>query len=314
MEANSGMEGHVWLAGAAYELGEQRISYAQIDGLQVLFAAQRIPWLPELLGLGAIYKTVDVYRLASASIRKTLTKAGVPGSLVDCVIVSAASVRHDFNIQKVGFGRALLDNAISPHGFFGVYATGCVAVLSAIELARDLVLAQRFHHVLIVNVDHIGSDDDKARFLGYALVSDSAASVLVTDRPERQALHHRIVWISKQTDVDQMLKGIRWNNADIDIGISTISEMQQAGKIACSKLGKILANNTFLPIKKQRERALGFAPNQIFLDNTARIGHCLAADGLIGLVDCEASGTLEPTLQLLYSEADGHAAAVVVAG
>ena len=298
----------VWLAGAAYELGEHRLPHDRIEGLAALFAARELPMLPQVLGLGDVYKTDDVYRLASVSIRKTLTKAGVPSSRVDCVITSAASFRHDFDTQKIGYGKALLDNAIQPRSFYGVSGTGCAALLSAIELARDLVIAERFACVLIVNVDHIVSTDDRARFIDYAMVSDSAASVLVIGRPGLPT-QHRVVCIRTQTNVEQMVRGIRWNSSDI--GAAAIEGARQAAQIQLSDLDKVLSTNTFLPIKKHRERALGFAPAQQFLGNIVRLGHCLAADALISLVDCESA---EPKLRLLYSEADGHAAAIVVSG
>jgi 3-oxoacyl-[acyl-carrier-protein] synthase-3 len=298
----------VWLAGAAYELGEHRIPHDRIDGLRALFEARQLPLMPAILGLGDVYRTDDVYRLASASIGKTLAKAGLAGAQVDCVIASAASFRHEFDAQKIGYGGALHDHAIQPRAFYAVCGTGCVAVLSAIELARDLVGCQRFGCVLIVNVDHIASTDDRARFIDYAMVSDSAASVVVVGQPE-PAARHRVVALSTRTDVEQMRHGIRWNSADI--GTQTIACALQTAQIQLADLDKVLATNMFLPIKKHRERALGVAPGQQFLANLPRFGHCLAADALIGLVDCE---TAEPRLRMMYSEADGHAAALIVHG
>lgn len=300
-----------WLSGAAYELGEDRLTYDRITGLQQVMESRSIPFLPQVFGLGACYKSADVYRLASCSVAKTLAAASVEGSAVDCVIASAASFRHEFDTQKLGFGKALAANQVNPKAFYAMCGTGCVAFLSALDLAKSLIVAQGFEFVLIVNIDHIVSSDDRDRFINYALVSDSGSSALISRRTDL-GISHEILALSKRTDVAQMQNGIRWNSSDN--GLTVIAEVLANGHTDRSLIDQFLSTNTFLPIKKNREQSLGFTSRQLYLSNVPRMGHCLGADALVNLADCVAENGPGARLRLLYSEADGHAAAALLRG
>jgi hypothetical protein len=85
-------------------------------------------------------------------------------------------------------------------------------------------------------------------------------------------------------------------------------------KTACkrSEAHKVFSNNTFLPYKVSKERALGFTREQMFTSNVRRTGHCLAADTLINLVDHTQQHPGVPQRYVLYSEADGHAGAMLM--
>ncbi|MEU3309712.1 hypothetical protein ABZ717_21710, partial [Nocardiopsis sp. NPDC006832] len=53
-----------------------------------------------------------------------------------------------------------------------------------------------------------------------------------------------------------------------------------------------LHNNLYLPIVSLKELQAGFAPEQLYLDNVTRFGHCFAADPLINLTDLDEAGEL----------------------
>jgi 3-oxoacyl-[acyl-carrier-protein] synthase-3 len=52
----------------------------------------------------------------------------------------------------------------------------------------------------------------------------------------------------------------------------------------------LLHPNLFKPLLVMKERQAGFHPDQLYLDNIPRIGHCFAADPLINLADRAALG------------------------
>jgi 3-oxoacyl-[acyl-carrier-protein] synthase-3 len=264
------------------------------------------------LGLGGFHETADVYALADRAMRKSLERAGVSGPSVDWVIVSAANFQHPYGVQRVGLSRALVANEVDAKGFLAVCGTGCAAMLTAIELARELIGAQRCRTVLVVNIDHVVGDDGRARFIDYALMSDAAASVLLSSVPGLGAAHG-LRAMSRFFDASQMRTGLRWNTSDT--GKAALEELCCGAGVPLDSVDKVLSLNTFWPVAKARLRALGFAARQQFLGNTSRVGHCLAADPVINLVDSQAQEAgSAPKLRLMLAEADGHAATALLVG
>jgi hypothetical protein len=170
------------------------------------------------------------------------------------------------------------------------------------------VESKAFECVLIGNLECRRSAEDLDRFIDYAMISDCAATIVVTSK-SLSAQRFLVSGCSGKTDAQQMLDGIRWDSEDL--GVVVVAQTLKAAGIGHSDVARVLSNNTFLPIKRNRERALGFGKEQLFLDNTMRVGHALAADPLINWIDCSVQ-TAEPGRYLLYAEAEGHSAALVV--
>jgi 3-oxoacyl-[acyl-carrier-protein] synthase-3 len=305
----SGVMAHeVWLAGAAYALGEEQRSHAALSELPTRMAELKVPYAPQMLGLGGFFKTKDVYALASLSTGQTLERAGLAAAHVDGLVLSAATFRHDFDAQKVGVGQLLLDHGLSVRVVHSVCGSGCASMLNAIQLASVLVRHGEARSLLVVNIDHVTSTSDLERCIGHALVSDSAASVVVSTQ-QGLTNAHELLGFRRCVDPQQMLDGIRLTGPDK--GQQVVTELcAQIGGV--SQVNKLLALNTFLPLKKARERALGFRGQQLFLNNVTRTGHCLASDALLNWVDCEPDASGAPLL--LYAEADGHACGLLVRG
>lgn len=299
------MTEQVWLAGAAYTLGEETRACAELADLPAHMAARGVPYVPQLLGLGEYHTTRDVYQLATSAVQQTLERAGVGPDAVDSLVLSAATFRHDFDTQKLGVGRLLLQLGIAPRAVYAVSGSGCAAAVNAIDLASTLVGRGGLRRILVVNIDHVEAESALDRCIGYAFVSDSAASVLVSVTEGGSAL----LASSRRIDAQQMREGIRLNAKDN--GAEVVAELgERAGGLV--NVDKLLGMNTFLPVKKARERALGFSARQLYLTNVPRTGHCLGADALINWIDCSATSATGP--RLLYAEADGHACGLLVQG
>jgi hypothetical protein len=296
-----------YLTGPAYVLGEEERKMSDLSGLDALLGERGLPRLPKLLGCGSYFVTQEPYRLVEASLGASLAAAGLEGSAADAVFVSSSNLPDVFADFNRNLGAVLSRHRMGPMDVRAITGNGCVALLSALDLALSAVRCRRYRCVVVVNLECLRVTDDRRRLLSYAMLTDSAASVVVTSRPATTFFAAR--GNSLCSNAQQMVEGIRADDAAF--GASVIATALDRAALRQADVTRVLANNTFLPIKKHRERELGFEKTQLYLENTRRFGHSLAADPLINWVDCM---TLEPTASdhLLYAEAEGHSSALVL--
>lgn len=298
-----------WLSGLSYCLGEKKDNYTNISGLENILAEHKLPYIPEILGLGDFYKTDDIYSLLTKSIGNTLGQSSISEQEIDCIIFSSSNFSHDFLKQNLGYSTSFIKLGINPKSLYCVSGTGCVSFFSACELANSLIESEGFKRVLIVNIDYEEIVDDRARFVGYAILSDSVTSVILSREMETPG-DFRILSFRKTINVEHMNKRININNNGMVSDV--IKLICDDSKIALTDLTRVFSNNIFLSVKVMKEMALGFCKEQLYLENISRTGHCLTSDPLINMSDYLNQTTDTTGLYLLYSEADGHASSLLL--
>src|SRR5262245_41562663 len=169
----------LWIAGAAYELGEQRCHHLEIERFAAFLAEQNVDYRPNMLGIGTFHRTADIYDIAERSVSATLGRANVSASAIDCVVVSSSNFRHDFAVQNRGLADVLLKNQLRPRMLHAVCGNGCATMLSSIGLAGTLVQSGTSRSTLVLDIEQLAAKDERQRILPYALLSDCAASLVV---------------------------------------------------------------------------------------------------------------------------------------
>jgi len=293
----------LWLTGPAYELGERRMSHADVPDFSTGLIVLGLPPKPEFLGIGHFHKMEDLYGTISRSIAKTLERSELAAADIDAVLFCSSQFHHDATTQNRGYARVLQSQSIAPTAMYCVSGTGCVSLLSGLQLAAGLIAARGFRAVLVVNYDQADPSDDLGRICSHALLSDAVASVVLSSRratPRDLCLQG----YTDGTDASQMASGVRLQ--DVARGRQAIQSCAEISGERLSAVEKVFSNNIYLPMKRMKELSYGITPQQLYLSNVTRKGHCFSSDLLINLSDYlderpAASGSF-----VFYSEAAGH--------
>jgi 3-oxoacyl-[acyl-carrier-protein] synthase-3 len=149
-----------------------------------------------------------------------------------------------------------------------------------------------------------------SRLLAYALISDAAVSFLMKASPRASDLDEslRIVGVKSITMISRIGSGMNIRDGK-EYGRATANVLDTAA-VPKSEVTKLFANNTFVPVKLYRESSAGFSRQQMYLDNVERVGHCLACDPILNLVDFDQGR--RRVCYILAAEAEGHASAVLL--
>jgi 3-oxoacyl-[acyl-carrier-protein] synthase III len=279
-----------------YTLGERRRSYLEAPGFGETIRLNAMPRLPELFAWGDYYSTeLPIVDIAIDAAAKTLASSGVRPNDIDLVLIcsvnfhAAGSKICQTILSKLGLSRAFP---------VGLTLNDCTMLLSTLELARSLIVGGQ-NHVLVVSVNKV--EDERHRFLSYALFSDGAVACMVSRNAPKG---YEILG-------SELLSGVRsTGESDISDDGPLYLEAQRRFtnklKLSVADLDQVFCNNLFAPIVKIKEGRLGVRLDQLFLDNISRTAHCFSADTLINLVDYSSSGHLRNgSLVMLTSDAEG---------
>ena len=297
-----------FLRGLAYELGEEERNYSSIDGLEEAVSSRDILFDPKLLGLGSFFVTKDIYRCALFSVGKSLGGSGIYSEEIDHVILCSSAFKEKFVSRNIRIGELLQHWNIFPKTIRGLSGSGCVDVLSGIDLACVMIDIQKGHNILIVGIESY-STQDVDRLQSYGLISDAAVSIIVTDRRGLNTTvpAFEIVACEFVSQVREIGKGmIVTNESDRSI----IRDVLVKTNRSFGDISAVFGNNVFLPVKEYREALAGASKDQMCFGNVARIGHCQGCDTIINLVDFGVGKVGDQ--YVLYAEAEGHSGCVVV--
>lgn len=294
-----------YLRGAAYALGEEQRSYADIVEFQAAAEAAGLPNLPEVMGFGSFFVTRDVYQCASVSVGKTIAFSNVEPRAIDQVIFCSSSFKErTFGERNIKVGKLLRHWNIAPNRIMGVSGAGCTDLLSAIDIACAMLDRGSAHNVLIVAVEAFLAQNDRERVMSHALISDAVVSMVISDRRERTRgiPEFEIVASEITSEVPEIGGGMRITQSSPDRDFVR-NALRSTGN-SQSDITKVFSNNIYLPIKSARDGMLGFNPLQMYLENVQRTGHCLGCDSIINLVDYGVGKV--GNRYVLYAEAEGH--------
>lgn len=294
------------MAGVAYELGEQELSYADILGVQGTLSRHGLHDDPELWGFGRFRRTQrDPAELALASMRRTLALSGAEAGDIDAVVLCSVVFPSGVRAQRELAHRILDGLAVHSVPLMGLTMSRCATLACGLRMADDLLASQRYRTILVASCDAVSDESDRVE--PFAIFSDAAASCLLSSTPGEgfELLHTVQASQSTASDSDGPDAGGR-------LAARANRQLEDAG-LAPRSLHKVFHDNLFKPIVSLREQLAGFGPGQLYLDNISAIGHCFGCDPLINLADyCRTSRPQEGALLGLFSSTPGVRTGVVL--
>lgn len=297
-----------YLKGLAYVLGTRERRYRSIEGISDILRANQLPLLPDLLGLGSFFVTEDPFEEATAAVGRTLAAAGLAPNSIEHVIVCSSDSTDRFSERNRKSASLLHKSQIAPIVTRGVTGTGCVNLISAIDLASAAVDLGNAKNVLVVAVEG-AVFSDAGRVLNYALLSDAAVSFVVSDADSSSDPNlFEILATRVESCMSEVGRGMSITKTSPDREF--VKRTLEVAGSTMDRVSKVFGNNIFLPMKTGREGLIGFNRSQMYLENVSRKGHCLGCDSVINLLD---HGVSEPGAEhVLYAEAEGHFGCVVL--
>ncbi|MFL6713086.1 MAG: hypothetical protein ACJ8LN_09175 [Sulfurifustis sp.] len=267
----------------AYSLGESEHAYSEVVNFQEFLKANGYPDKPELFGWGKYRKTAaDIFDLGIASARKTLASSGLSPADIDFVYFCSTCFPGD-EIEHIKFNVKLLKELQLTNTFpVGFTLNNCASFLSAIVMAVNMVRTGAYKNILIITADKVY--DENIRFNNFALLSDAAASCIVTSR---NVAGYELVADRFRASEDP----IHSNRGKDDSALyaRVLREIIDQAGVKVGQVRKVFCSNIFRSITQLKEMKLGFSKGQLFLDNVPKYGHCFSADTFINLIDYSSS-------------------------
>jgi len=273
-----------FLRGPSYVLGEREVDHTEIENLAELAARFKMAPSAGLWGWGGLRVTErDLEDLAVDSGSATLAATGLDPAAVDALVLCSNRIPgpaedHGRFVQRVLTGIGLGDIPC-----YGQFLNRCVNLLAGLDVARALVVSGRHRTVLLVTTDKVAPGAD--RMSQFALFSDGAASCVVTtevvqDEAERSG------FVLLGCAAAQRTAELEWTSQiSADLARRVTGALLGPRGLKLGDIAALMHANLFKPVVMMKERQAGFSPEQLYLDNIPRLGHCFAADPLINLVD-----------------------------
>lgn len=279
----------VFLQAPRYVLGEVEADFSTIDGLHARAEELRMAPDPTLWGWGSVFRSHrGLEAMAIESGCETLRAAGGGPESVDALVLCCSDVRTPARSHGRFVATILTGLGLGDIPFYGLDLNRCVNLLAALDVASSFVAGGRYRRVLVVTTDRVVEEAD--RMLSYALLSDGAASCLVTADREGPELYRLLACASAQDTAS-----LDWTSEiSADLARRVNDALLGPLGVGLADVAALMHANVFKPLVVMKERQAGFAPEQIYTPNIARVGHCFAADPLINLVDRIAMGHVPP--------------------
>jgi 3-oxoacyl-[acyl-carrier-protein] synthase-3 len=298
----------VFLSSPCYVLGETEVPYDGIGDLWERAEEFKMVPKPELWGWGSVRRTEkSLEQLAIETGRATLDAAAVDPSSVDMLLLCCTQFPGSAESHGNFVADIMAGIGLSSAEFAGVTLNRCTNLLSTLRVAQALVSSGLSRRILVITTDRI--TDEALRVKNFALFSDGSASCLVSVEP---AGPHRYELVASASATDA--SSLDWSHEiSSDLAKQVNEQVLQPLGLRTRDLAALSQANLYRPLVVMKELQAGFAQDQIYTDNIARVGHCFAADPLINLVDRQSSGQVaDDTLHLLAASVPGARFAVLL--
>jgi 3-oxoacyl-[acyl-carrier-protein] synthase III len=272
----------------AYALGETELAYSDVPGYQEILIRNGYPDQPSLFGWGHCRKTDDdIFDLGIRSARQTLATSAIAASDIDVLLFCSTCFPGD-EISHIGSNIRLLKGLEIERAFpIGLTLNNCTSFLGAIAMAGCMVRSGEYRNVLIVTSDKVY--DESIRFNNFALLSDAAASCIVTNRAVAGLQLLGSSFGASESPIDT-----NRGKDDPDLYRRILDNVLRDAGTELAGVKRVFSSNIFRPITQLKENRLGFSRHQLFLDNVSHYGHCFSADTLINFTDYARTTPVEP--------------------
>ncbi len=283
--------GQVYLLGPAYVLGEHEVDHTAIENLGELAKRFKLAPKADLWGWGTIRTTSrELEDLAVETGLATLKTAGIDTATVDALVACSNRIPGPAEGHGQFVAEVLVGIGLGDIPAYGANLNRCVNLLAGIDLARALVVSGRYRRVLVITTDKVAEGAD--RMSQFALFSDGAASCVISagggDLAGPASGYELLGCATAQETA-----ALEWTNQiSADLARDVNDQLLGAAGLKLGDVAALAHANLFTPLVAMKERQAGFSPEQLYLANITRFGHCFAADPLINLVDRDGLGHL----------------------
>lgn len=291
----------VGILAPSYVIGEDVQPVESLANRTEMLQAFGMPDRPSLWGWEAYRRSRrSAVELARDSAMQTLADSGLQASDIDALIVCNGGglnyFRQNAFLAELADAVGLRCDYVSWIG-----GAGCTSLCSATKTASALVRSGDHANILIVTVDKY--EDDAVRFQRFGVFSDGACSFILRGRG---AIDYALVGVASASSLASLRSGEQ-DLAEKCRLIQTVFQRAGAG-VDFPYAGSVLStSNVFLPIQQLEQSVFPVKGLQTYRKNTARYGHCSAADPVINLVDYrEEAGERAASHAVLAWSAYGH--------
>lgn len=272
-------------------LAQQRRLKSSVDSLRS-FGFERA-WVADGEGAGG---------LALRAAQRLLDTASIHPETIDLLCYASASPQgHAVGEDLLGgfsypVTRLQYDLGLVKARTIGVSQAGCVGLMTAISVARAMMVAEGVRRALCVSVDVL--PEGSPREILYNLISDGACAVLL----ERGEGPNRIVVERHVT------KGYYWDceglaneivAAYFPTATAIIRDTLLSAGLKVDDIALIVPHNVSLRSWEILLQLTGFAREQLFGENICAKGHVIGGDNFINLKDAQDAGRLRSGDKLL---------------
>lgn len=260
----------------------------------------------EIAGLESFWRSSEpTCDIAARSVEKTLASAGLRGADIDAVFFATESTwdgdgehpRERYRAFRRQAMRVLNDCGLRHAYPIGVMFSGCSNLVTAITLASDALFAGRYRKALVVVADRLPATHSRILPPGIAVVSDGAASCVVSlgDAPGFRvegAVGHAdmAAWsMDLECDFD------KFGGYLINLGkqlLQVKKKLSDASGVAAEQYRYLVMNNYSRSTIRLFSTQLGFASKQVMTANLPTHAHVNAVDLLLNLNTLEEQGDL----------------------
>ena len=290
---------HVFMTGIAHITGDPR----PITAIEPIAAEPGLVDTLHEVGLSAYRHARDSpIDMAAACISETLDQSQMSAPAIDILMLASSTIGFG-QIENTELLRLSECFSLTQATPIGVSAAECANFGTALHLARTLVTAGEARTVLLVTTDACTTPDQRLLRQVNSVVSDGAASCLITTEPAR------IEILATATATNQLIRAA--TNPDTVAAltrrtlISLVDEVLLRANIDRTQIRQVITNNINTEAVRFMTLSAGLDHNLAYLDNVADFAHVHSADNLLNLQSYLEDGTAPDQIVLTISHAFG---------
>ncbi|MGA4790806.1 hypothetical protein [Nocardia sp. AB354] len=240
--------------------------------------------------------------MAAVCIAETLDQARMPASGIDILMLASSTIGfgHIENTELLQLSERFGLTHSTP---IGVSAAECANFGTALHLARTLVASGNARTILLVTTDACTAPEQRLLRQVNSVVSDGAASCLLTNEPAR------IEILATATATNQLIRAATNPDAIAVLTrrtlVGLVDEVLSRANIDRDQIRQVITNNINTEAPRFMTLSAGLDHNLSYVDNIADFAHVHSADNLINLQSYLEDGTAPDQIVLTISHAFG---------
>ncbi|MFF4025427.1 hypothetical protein ACFYY5_21525 [Nocardia elegans] len=287
------------MTGIAHTTGDPR----PITDIEPIAAEPRLVDALHEVGLATYRRARDSpVDMAAACIAETLDQSRIPASGIDILMLASSTIGFG-QIENTELLRLSERFGLSHATPIGISAAECANFGTALHLARTLVASGEARTVLLVTADACTAPEQRLLRQVNSVISDGAASCLVTTEPAR------IEILTTATATDQLIRAA--TNPDTIAALTRrtllglVDEVLSRADIDRTQIRQVITNNINTEALRFMTLSAGLDHNLCYVDNVADFAHVHSADNLLNLQSYLEDGAAPDQIVLTISHAFG---------